>query len=691
MLRSLFRSSSTAYPQRQCFFCLTTSVILPPYDGSSGTADLAGGTRDPAASTSALTISTGTPESWFCSSCHCHNTFHPDGSFHDQWTRPMWDEQWNRDRSQLLKHRTPRAAAGPAPGADGTSAPQPREQQQQQQQHYQLNGSAFPQQSNAYDGDGRPTFCHTCQTNQTLQMNLLADYIPDEHDPEYAQKVRDLPAYTASIAARYPSVCERCAPAVQETILQRDQMARSWSLAQWLAGKKGSGKAAGISNPHGGRLPIGSSGPPAQHGGAEHPASRSATRPAAAGTGLAWAYRGSCWLLGTAAVFAGYAFAALRPLVVREWLMIADYLVHEEPLSMASIATLGGLVVLVKALLTGHGWDPTARRVAKARQRGVRPETLGLEQWWSFQQAVLLLRLAILGAVVVWLAASSWTSLPLISSMSEQAIRTSGAAAVSTDVLLVALSLCRLRVRMPPALRLVSRPLSVSTSRRPEAASLDPADEAFRSLSLAEQRHGLAQQPISHHQPRRWDGQLVPMLQAAAPASTAAGRRAPDPWPSSHAPSALVRDRDGDEIMHYSPPPDGLQALDENPSFDDDDDDDGDDDRLPASMVAATSSNAGRSWQPNPHLWSKGSRSGTMEMRNVATARARPTEAYDFKLGPQQFWGPENPTGLEDVFGKAIKLVDDDDDDGGGKDNGPGQDGDGGGGGKGWKRFLGLG
>uniref|UniRef100_V5ENP3 Uncharacterized protein n=2 Tax=Kalmanozyma brasiliensis (strain GHG001) TaxID=1365824 RepID=V5ENP3_KALBG len=30
----------------------------------------------------------------------------------------------------------------------------------------------------------------------------------------------------------------------------------------------------------------------------------------------------------------------------------------------------------------------------------------------------------------------------------------------------------------------------------------------------------------------------------------------------------------------------------------------------------------------------------------------------DFQLGPQRFWEPQKPTGLEDVFGRAVSLDD---------------------------------
>ncbi|CAE6416806.1 unnamed protein product [Rhizoctonia solani] len=77
-------------------------------------------------------------------------------------------------------------------------------------------------------------FCHTCQTNQTLTMNLLSNYLPPSSDPSYSKRLAEYPAYKQSLYARYPSVCANCQPAVDEQIRQKDTMAKSAALGGWL-------------------------------------------------------------------------------------------------------------------------------------------------------------------------------------------------------------------------------------------------------------------------------------------------------------------------------------------------------------------------------------------------------------------------------------------------------------------------
>ncbi|KEP50452.1 Ima1 amino-terminal domain protein [Rhizoctonia solani 123E] len=77
-------------------------------------------------------------------------------------------------------------------------------------------------------------FCHTCQTNQTLTMNLLSNYLPSSSDPSYSQRLAEYPAYKESLYARYPPVCAKCEPAVDEQIRQKDTMAKSAALGGWL-------------------------------------------------------------------------------------------------------------------------------------------------------------------------------------------------------------------------------------------------------------------------------------------------------------------------------------------------------------------------------------------------------------------------------------------------------------------------
>jgi hypothetical protein len=53
-------------------------------------------------------------------------------------------------------------------------------------------------------------------------------------DPDYAPRLAGFTAYKTSIYARYPLVCEKCAPLVEEEIRKKDDMARSNALGSWL-------------------------------------------------------------------------------------------------------------------------------------------------------------------------------------------------------------------------------------------------------------------------------------------------------------------------------------------------------------------------------------------------------------------------------------------------------------------------
>ena len=53
-------------------------------------------------------------------------------------------------------------------------------------------------------------------------------------DPDFAPRLAGFAAYKASIYARYPLVCEKCAPLVEDEIRKKDDMARSNALGSWL-------------------------------------------------------------------------------------------------------------------------------------------------------------------------------------------------------------------------------------------------------------------------------------------------------------------------------------------------------------------------------------------------------------------------------------------------------------------------
>lgn len=56
-----------------------------------------------------------------------------------------------------------------------------------------------------------------------------------------------LPDYRNSLHIRYPPVCEKCLPAVEEEIRSKDSMARTKALGGWLKQSKGKEKQRKVS------------------------------------------------------------------------------------------------------------------------------------------------------------------------------------------------------------------------------------------------------------------------------------------------------------------------------------------------------------------------------------------------------------------------------------------------------------
>ncbi|KAF8499278.1 Ima1 N-terminal domain-containing protein [Russula emetica] len=94
-------------------------------------------------------------------------------------------------------------------------------------------------------------FCTVCQSNQRLIDSLLRSYLPpSDDDPDYEPRLAGLTTYKASIYARYPPVCEKCAPVVEEEIRKKDVVARSNALGSWLneSKKKDTRRQVSVSN-----------------------------------------------------------------------------------------------------------------------------------------------------------------------------------------------------------------------------------------------------------------------------------------------------------------------------------------------------------------------------------------------------------------------------------------------------------
>jgi hypothetical protein len=70
-------------------------------------------------------------------------------------------------------------------------------------------------------------FCDTCQRNQTLVQNLVAEYLPDEDDPEYAKYEAHFDGYRAELEGRYPQVCKDCEDRVNDQIRKAGYVAKA--------------------------------------------------------------------------------------------------------------------------------------------------------------------------------------------------------------------------------------------------------------------------------------------------------------------------------------------------------------------------------------------------------------------------------------------------------------------------------
>jgi hypothetical protein len=85
-------------------------------------------------------------------------------------------------------------------------------------------------------------FCRACTTNQALLVNLRAAFLPDPADPAYAARAAALPEYEASLLARYPPVCDACAPGAQAELARKDALARATAMGGFLRASRSRGR-----------------------------------------------------------------------------------------------------------------------------------------------------------------------------------------------------------------------------------------------------------------------------------------------------------------------------------------------------------------------------------------------------------------------------------------------------------------
>ncbi|KAL1409816.1 hypothetical protein Q8F55_003813 [Vanrija albida] len=350
---------------QQCFYCL-----------APGDAAAAG-----------PSTSTGRTSSWQCSACGCLNTRDAAGNIVSD--HPAM-------RNSALNRRSFELRAGPS------SARLP------------------PTSTNP--------FCRNCLTNQTLVMNLLSNYLPDERDPAYPQLEAELPRYVESLYARYPQVCASCQGGVDEALRKADHRAQAeaWGNALRRGDLRRNGNGVGAEGRNGVYVPRG--GPP---------------------TALevaVWRARGGLFLLGAVGSWAlGLAATVAPGTRGRIWAA-----------TVAGVPAPWAIVAFYAVSLLWAAWDPTWLRRAQSRGQ---LHVEGRRLWVGTMVALYAARIA--GAIL--LARSSWSALGYLSLV---------------DVVAVLLAYSQLRLKEPVALKLV-RPDMTSAASPPA-----PAPPSFSGLSL---------------------------------------------------------------------------------------------------------------------------------------------------------------------------------------------------------------
>ncbi|OCK81750.1 hypothetical protein K432DRAFT_350468 [Lepidopterella palustris CBS 459.81] len=83
----------------------------------------------------------------------------------------------------------------------------------------------------AQDGE---LFCQNCQKNQFLLTQALAEYLPPQNDPKYAEYEAASEQYRRSLEDRYPQVCINCAPRVQNRLRAAGYAAKTDHLRRMM-------------------------------------------------------------------------------------------------------------------------------------------------------------------------------------------------------------------------------------------------------------------------------------------------------------------------------------------------------------------------------------------------------------------------------------------------------------------------
>ncbi|KAH0349526.1 hypothetical protein KCU83_g5479, partial [Aureobasidium melanogenum] len=81
-------------------------------------------------------------------------------------------------------------------------------------------------------------FCKTCLKNQQMVTTLLAEYLPAESHPQYQKYEAEYPQYRKDLERRFPQVCPKCAPRIEQHLKRTNYVAKADFLTRNLERSK---------------------------------------------------------------------------------------------------------------------------------------------------------------------------------------------------------------------------------------------------------------------------------------------------------------------------------------------------------------------------------------------------------------------------------------------------------------------
>lgn len=211
------------------------------------------------------------------------------------------------------------------------------------------NTSRISRRLRQLDTTPRP-FCTHCLTNQSLQVQLLAGYLPSKTSEEDDERLlRRLPAYKESLDTRYPVVCGNCQGHVEEIIKERNWKAKARTVGGWLR------NTAKIK----------------QNTSADGNGDISATQVTHHPLWL-WSCKGVCWMLL-------YVYSALLPLLEHQIIPLPrNSTLQHISIARHSVPGAVAATLLASSTIFYSFWDPTYKaRMSRAQNAEIK----GSRRW----------------------------------------------------------------------------------------------------------------------------------------------------------------------------------------------------------------------------------------------------------------------------------------------------------------------